>query len=43
MLCNGEEYVGGFEGDMVSGRGKFFRKNGEVVKGVWENNLLVQV
>jgi len=27
---------------MVSGKGKFFRINGEIVEGIWDNNQLIQ-
>lgn len=42
LLSNQEKYVGEFRGDMVHGKGKFYRRGGEVVEGEWWDNCLVQ-
>ena len=41
MLSNGEYYLGEFQFDSINGQGKFYRKNGSIVKGVWNDNCLI--
>ena len=42
VLSNEEKFVGKFESGVVQGEGCFYRKNGEMELGLWENNLLVR-
>jgi hypothetical protein len=44
-MSNGEYFEGTFSNDNVHGQGKFysFRNGGEVVRGVWNNGILVKV
>ncbi len=43
VFSNGEYFVGSFSKDMLDGPGEFHRMNGEVVRGVWNQNQLVEV
>ena len=42
VFSNGEYFVGNFQKDMVDGPGEFYRMNGEVVRGAWSQNQLVE-
>ncbi len=35
--------MGNFDKDMIDGPGEFYRMNGEVVRGIWRENQLVEV
>lgn len=41
MLSNDEFYEGQFRNDKVDGKGRFVTKNGEVIKGIWEESKLI--
>ena len=41
-FSNGEYFVGSFHKDMVEGPGEFHRMNGQVIKGVWNQNQMVE-
>ena len=40
MLSNGENFVGEFDDDMISGEGTFYAKD-KTIKGRWHENKLV--
>lgn len=42
MLSNEEKFVGKFVNGVVHGEGCFYRNNGEMELGLWENNILVK-
>lgn len=42
ILSNGEKFVGKFERGVVNGEGCFYKNNGEMELGLWENNILVK-
>ena len=44
-LSNGEYFEGTFSDDNIHGKGKFhsLRNNKEVVRGIWNKGVLVQV
>lgn len=42
ILSNGEKFVGKFERGLVHGEGCFYKNNGEMELGLWENNILVK-
>jgi len=42
VLSNDEKFVGKFERGVVKGEGCFYRTNGEMELGLWENNRLVK-
>ena len=43
VLSNGEFYEGEFENDRINGKGRFVGGDGQVVKGVWKDNRLMQI
>lgn len=43
VLSNNEYYEGNFQGDRVSGEGKFVNMFGETVHGIWEDSKLIKV
>ena len=42
FLTNGEYYDGQFKEDYADGEGSYHRMNGEVVKGRWNKNILIE-
>ena len=43
FLSNGEVFEGLFKKDSINGQGKFTNLQGEVIEGVWENNVLTEI
>ena len=41
MFSNGEVFEGEFVGDKMDGKGKFIKKDGTVVNGLWKGSKLV--
>ena len=42
-LSNGEIFIGTFESDCINGEGEFRNNENQVIKGVWRNNVLVEL
>jgi len=40
-LVNNEKYSGKFKNNMINGKGTFYKKDGNVISGNWENNILI--
>jgi len=40
-LSNGEKFLGSFAGGKVHGEGTFYRSNGDIEVGYWQNNKYV--
>ena len=41
-MTNGEKFTGKFENNKATGNGSFYKKNGDVIMGVWKGNKLVK-
>ncbi len=42
-LSNGVIFIGTFESDCINGEGEFRNQENQVIKGVWRNNVLVEL
>jgi hypothetical protein len=40
-LTNGEVFEGHFDNNQVNGEGHYYKKDGEVVKGMWEYGIMI--
>jgi hypothetical protein len=40
-LSNGEKFLGAFSSGKVHGEGTFYKKNGDVEVGFWQNNIII--
>lgn len=41
-FTNEEKYVGEFKFDLANGQGNFYTHNGQIISGVWRNNLFIE-
>lgn len=41
VMTNGEQFIGEFRNDVAWGHGQYYKMDGSVVKGVWEDNHLM--
>ena len=39
-FTNGDKFSGCFSGDIVEGFGTFTKREGEILAGLWKNNIL---
>lgn len=43
MLENGEYFEGDFHADRINGHGRFTNLEGQVIYGVWKDNVITEV
>lgn len=43
MLENGEYFEGDFHSDRINGQGKFINLEGEIIHGIWKDNVLIEL
>jgi len=39
ILTNAEKFIGKFENGKINGEGSFYRENGEIIMGIWINDI----
>jgi hypothetical protein len=41
-FVSGEKFMGTFADDRAEGEGIFYKKSGDIIKGIWSKNRLVE-
>jgi len=41
-FVNGERFSGTFVDDRAEGEGTFFKNTGEIIQGIWRENILIE-